>query len=133
MAMNDPVADLLTRIRNGSRARHLFVQTYVSKLELELIKVLKKQGMIRDFEQKESEVRIYLKYAKNPATSRLEPVIHGLQRVSSPGCRRYVGYKNIPYASSEWRMSILSTPSGVMVGKEAKEAKVGGELLCYVW
>jgi small subunit ribosomal protein S8 len=130
MSMNDPIADLLTRIRNAAMARNRFVDLPHSRQKVSIIKVLQEQGFIDNFlvDEKGGRVRIFLKY-----TYGREPVIQGLKRVSTPGLRRYVGYKDIPRIFGDLGVAILSTPSGILDGKKARQQKVGGELLCLVW
>lgn len=130
MAINDPIADLLTRIRNARNARHKYVDLKPSKVKLQIIKVLQNLGYIDNFlvDQEHGRARIFLKYADGR-----EPVIKGLKRISSPGLRRYIGYRNIPKIYGGMGIAILSTPTGIMDGESARRQKVGGELLCYVW
>jgi len=130
MAINDPIADLLTRIRNAKNARHKYVDLKPSKVKLQIIKVLKESGYIDNYlvDQEHGKARIFLKYGKGR-----EPVIKGLKRVSSPGLRRYIGYRSIPKIYGGMGVAILSTPTGIMDGESARLKKVGGELLCYVW
>lgn len=132
MTIHDPISDLLTRVRNASSARHRYVDVPWSNVHENIATVLKENGFIEQFlvkeEDKKSTMRIFLRYS----VSR-EPVIRGLKRVSSPGCRRYIGYSKIPRVFNGMGISILSTSKGVLAGKEARSSKVGGELLCYVW
>ncbi len=132
MSIGDPIADLLTRIRNAQVARLRYVELPSTKLLVELVNVLKDQGFIDGFLVREDKpqgvIRIYLRYA-----SQREPVIQGLTRVSKSSRRRYVGFRAIPKVFGGMGISILSTSQGVMVGEEARERKVGGEVLCYVW
>ncbi|HEY8490385.1 MAG TPA: 30S ribosomal protein S8 [Dehalococcoidia bacterium] len=133
MSMSDPIADMLTRIRNAVAARHDFVNVPASKLKLAIAKVLKEEGFIRDYEVVEGNgpqklLRIHLSY-----TGRKEPVLTGLQRVSRPGLRVYVQKREIPRVYGGLGIAILSTPEGVMTGQQAWRRKIGGEVLCYVW
>ncbi|MBI2743889.1 MAG: 30S ribosomal protein S8 [Chlamydiales bacterium] len=130
MAINDPIADLLTRIRNAALARNRFVDLYHSREKASIVKVLQEQGFVDNFlvDEAGGRMRIFLKYGFGR-----QPVIQGLKRVSSPGLRRYVGYRNIPRIFGGLGVAILSTPSGILDGKKAREQKVGGELLCLVW
>lgn len=132
MTIHDPVSDLLTRVRNASTARHRFVDVPWSVLHENIAEVLKQSGFIDQYlvkeEDKKSMMRIFLRYS-----AAREPVIRGLKRVSSPGCRKYVGYNKIPRVFNGMGISILSTSKGVISGKNARFNKVGGELLCYVW
>lgn len=130
--MSDPLADLLTRIRNASAAKRRFVEMSVSKMRLAVVKLLNESGFIQGFLTKgapgKGVIRVYLKYS-----SGLEPIVHGLKRVSKPSRRRYVGYRKIPQVLGGMGISLLSTPKGILTGQQAKEEKVGGELLCYIW
>ncbi|PPR77596.1 MAG: 30S ribosomal protein S8 [Alphaproteobacteria bacterium MarineAlpha2_Bin1] len=131
MAMSDPLADMLTRIRNGQMARLLEVTSPASKLRANVLNVLKDEGYIRDFEQLEVEVgkpelKIQLKYYDG------KPVIKNIERVSCPGRRVYSGIKELPNVSSGLGIVILSTPQGVISDSRARELKVGGEILCNV-
>ena len=132
MRLTDPVADLLARIRNSIRARHQKVDVPVSKLKLEITRILKEEGYISNFKTTEEDghkiLRIYLKYANNN-----EAVISNLSRVSSPGCRVYVRRSEIPRVLGGLGINILTTPRGVMTGRQARKEGVGGEILCEVW
>lgn len=125
----DPIADLLTRIRNAKDARHRFVDFHPSKIKMEIIKVLHAQGFIDKFllNEEKRKARVFLKYAGR------EPVIRELKRVSSPGSRRYVGVEEIPRIFGGMGVAILSTNAGILDGETARKQKVGGELLCFVW
>jgi small subunit ribosomal protein S8 len=130
--MTDPIADLLTRIRNALVAGHESVQVPASKTKIAIAKVLRKEGFIKDFEVVRDGVkrtiRIDLAYS-----GRKEPTISGLRRVSKPGLRVYVQKREIPRVYSGLGIAILTTPQGVMTGQEAWRRQVGGEVLCYVW
>jgi len=133
MAMvTDPVADLLTRIRNGSLAEHEKVDIPSSKLKVRLAEILKEEGFIKNFrlieDKRQGVLRVYLKYGPGQ-----ERVISGLRRVSKPGKRMYVGADRIPSVLGGMGVAILSTPQGVLTDRESRKAKVGGEVLCYVW
>jgi small subunit ribosomal protein S8 len=133
MAMvTDPVADMLTRIRNGSLAEHEKVDIPSSKLRVRLAEILKEEGFIKNFrlieDKRQGVLRVYLKYGPGQ-----ERVISGLRRVSKPGRRRYVGADRIPSVLGGMGVAILSTPQGVLTDRESRKAKVGGEVLCYVW
>jgi small subunit ribosomal protein S8 len=133
MAMvSDPVADLLTRIRNGSMAEHEKVDVPASKLKVRIAEILKEEGFIKNFriieDRKQGVLRVYLKYGPGQ-----ERVITGLRRVSKPGRRLYVSAEKVPSVLGGMGVAILSTPRGVMTDRESKKAKVGGEVLCYVW
>lgn len=131
-ATNDPIADLLTRIRNAIKAQHRFVDLRKSRMNLSIVKILKDQGFIDNYLVKDDEtqgtIRVFLKYAEG----RL-PIINGLKRVSRPGLRRYVGYHSIPLVCGGLGITIVSTSKGLMAGHEAHKIKVGGELICQVW
>ncbi len=128
--MSDPIADLLTRIRNAKMARHRFVDFRFSRQKHSIVKILEAQGFLDKVlvNEDEGKVRAYLRYAQGR-----EPVIQGLKRVSSPGLRRYVGCDEIPVVLGGMGVAILSTPAGIVDGQKARELKVGGELLCLVW
>jgi small subunit ribosomal protein S8 len=132
MSMTDPVADMLTRIRNGIQARHERVEIPASKLKVEIARILKDEGFISNYKVVEAEIqsvlRVYLKYADDG-----EPVIHGIERLSRPGRRVYRGKKEIPRVLGGLGLSIISTSRGVMSGSQAAQRGVGGEVLCQVW
>lgn len=130
MALSDHISDLLTRLRNAAKARHKFVDIRASKAKLNIVRVLEKQGYIAHIlvNEEKGKMRIFLKYANGR-----EPVIQGLRRISSPGIRRYVGWKNIPKFYGGIGTVVLSTPQGVIDGNTARQLKVGGELICFVW
>lgn len=127
----DPVADMLTRIRNAAQARHRRVDMPTSKLKTEIARLLKENHYIYDFKQldhgKFPILRLYLKYYQD------RPVIRELTRVSRPGLRRYVAAREIPRVRSGLGMAMLSTSRGVMTDREARAANVGGELLAFIW
>lgn len=130
-AVSDPVADMLTRIRNGFRARHQRVDMPSSKLKIEIARVLKEEGYISNYkvseEKKKLNLRVFLRYAPNGSS-----VITKIARVSRPGRRVYVGSGEVPKVLGGLGVNILTTPRGVMTGKAARQAKVGGEILCNV-
>ena len=133
MAVSDPVADFLTRIRNAIKAQHRYVDIDWSKMKQNLAEILKAQGFIENYlvkvdDGKRGMIRLFLKYA-----SGRRPVIQGLKRISKPGLRKYVGHQDIPRFYGNMGLSIVSTSQGVMPGKEAKEKGIGGELLCLIW
>jgi len=132
MRLTDPVADFLARIRNAIRARHQKVDVPASKLKLEIARILKEEGYIANFKPVEEEghkvLRIYLKYSSND-----EAAISNLARVSKPGCRVYVRRSEIPRVLGGMGINILTTPRGVMTGRQARKEGVGGEILCEVW
>jgi len=132
MLLNDPVGDMLTRLRNASRAHHERVVFPSSKLKLEILRVLKEEGFIADYVEHErrpqNEVTVMLKYGPERA-----PVLAGIKRISKPGLRRYVPVRSIPRVLGGLGISILSTSRGVMVDHEARKQNVGGELICTIY
>lgn len=132
MSMTDPVADLLTRLRNATMAKHGSVTIPMSMLKLNIVKILKDEGFIRGFEirdgQPQSQIIVALGYDQNR-----HGLIHGLRRVSSPGCRIYVGKDKLPKIRNGLGIAIVSTSRGVMSDAQARVAGVGGEFLCEVW
>ncbi|MBN1915253.1 MAG: 30S ribosomal protein S8 [Parachlamydiales bacterium] len=130
MAFNDPIAELLTKIRNATRAQHRYVDVSLSKMKLEIIKILQQRGFIAHYleSSERKKIRVFFKYLPDRSC-----VIHGVKRVSKPGLRRYVGYSNLPKIYGGIGNAIVSTSKGIMVDEEAKRQKVGGELLCYIW
>ena len=132
MSVSDPVADMLTKIRNASMAKFEKVDITTSKLKLEIVKILKNEGFIKNFkkisQETETLIRVFLKY-----DDRMNPTIHGLQRISTPGRRVYSGYRKMPRVLNGYGTLIVSTSSGVTTGKKASERRVGGELICSVW
>jgi small subunit ribosomal protein S8 len=132
MSVTDPIADFLTRIRNGLQADHDTVVIPASKLKLELARVLNEQGYIEDYANEPARVgqvlRVRLKYTEDRA-----PVISGMKRVSKPGRRTYVNHTEIPKVLGGMGTAILSTSRGVMTGHEARRAGVGGEVVAYIW
>lgn len=137
MAINDPIADMLTRIRNAVMSGQTLVAMPSSKIKVEIAKILKDEGYLEGFEMVENEdqahkvLRLKIKYVGERRTRR--PVISGLERVSKPGRRIYTGKQNIPWVLSGIGVAILSTPKGVMTGARARQLGVGGEILCKVW
>ncbi len=132
MTVSDPIADMLTQIRNAVMVRHDSVLVPASKTKLAIAKVLKEDGFITDYEvvrgKTHRSIKIQLKYSgKN------QPVLGGLERVSKPGLRVYVDKKEIPRVAGGLGIAILSTSKGVMTGQQAWRQKIGGELVCYVW
>lgn len=128
----DPIADMLTRIRNGLGARHPKVDVPASRLKTEIARILKDEGYIANYKLTEEgakqSIRIYLKYTPGNV-----PVISRIERVSRPGCRVYVGSREVPRVLGGLGVNILTTPQGVMTGGAARKAGVGGEVLCQVW
>ncbi len=132
MSMSDPVADMLTRIRNANSAMHPHLDMPSSKLKREILRVLKEEEYIDNYtfvpDKKQGMLRVYLKY-----TSERERVITGIKRVSRPGLRKYVGADEIPEVLGGLGLAILSTPKGILSGQKARQQRVGGELVCMVW
>ena len=133
MSMTDPVADMLTRIRNASKARKKAVDIPASNLKREMARILKDELFIKDFlelpDRKQGIIRVYLKYSRAD-----EPTIKGLRRISRPGLRKYYSLEDIRRAVlSQVGIIIVSTPGGVMTGAQALENRVGGEALCTIW
>ena len=132
MTISDPIADMLTRIRNAIMARHDFVPVPASKAKLSIAKILREEGFISDYEVLRDKphrvIKIHLKYSdKN------ESILSGLERVSKPGLRVYVQRKEIPRVYGGAGIAIVSTSKGVMTGQQAWRQGLGGELLCYIW
>ena len=129
---SDPIADMLTRIRNALTARHPKVDVPASRLKMDIARILKEEGYIANFKLAEEGIRrtikIYLKYSPDNSS-----VISKIERVSRPGCRVYVGRKEIPRVLGGLGINILTTPRGVMTGRKAHTEGVGGEVLCQVW
>jgi small subunit ribosomal protein S8 len=132
MRLTDPVADMLTRIRNAISARHQKVDVPASKLKTEIARILKEEGYVSNFKATEEEghkvLRIYLKYGSNN-----EAAISNVERVSRPGCRVYVRRSEITRVLGGLGINILTTPRGVMTGRQARKEGVGGEVLCQIW
>jgi small subunit ribosomal protein S8 len=137
MSVNDPIADMLTRIRNGVMAGHSQVAIPSSKIKAEIAKIFKEEGFIENYEVVDGErvgqkvLRVRIKYVGERRERR--PVISGLERVSKPGRRIYTKKQDIPWVLSGIGVAILSTPKGVMTGQRARQLGVGGEILCKVW
>jgi small subunit ribosomal protein S8 len=132
MTTSDPIADMLTRIRNAMSARHPKVDVPASKLKMDIARILKEEGYIMNYkladEGARRSIRIYLKYTPGNV-----PVISRIERVSRPGCRVYVASKEVPRVLGGLGINILTTPRGVMTGSTARKEKVGGEVLCQLW
>jgi len=132
--ITDPIADMLTRLRNALRARHPKVDVPVSKVKVEIVRVLKEEGFIAAYkvleEKKRKVLRLYLKYTPE---KQKQSVISGIRRVSTPGRRLYQGKRELKPVYGGLGVSIVSTPKGIMTGRDARRAGVGGELLCEVW
>ncbi len=132
MSMTDPIADMLTRIRNAQRASHELVNIPSSKLKINVAKVLKSEGYVKNFriisDGQHRFIRIFLKYDKEGVA-----IIEGIKRVSKPGCRVYAGSDEVPKVLNGYGINILSTSKGLMTDNEARKMRVGGEILCAVW
>lgn len=132
MVMTDPIADMLTRIRNANLVGHEKVEVPGSNIKRAIADILKREGFIRDAEfiadDKQGVIRLFLKYGKNQ-----DRVITGLKRISKPGLRVYAAHDNLPRVLGGLGIAILSTSHGVMTDKDARKANIGGEVLCYVW
>ncbi len=133
MTMTDPIADMLTRIRNANTVHHDSVNIPASKIKLAMAEILKQEGFIREFEFKKSSnqqgtIRVYLKYGPSK-----EKVISGLKRISKPGLRVYAQKDDMPKVLGGLGIAIVSTSQGIMTDKSARKAGIGGEVLCYIW
>ena len=133
MSMTDPIADMLTRIRNACGSKHRRVDMPLSKMKLEIARILKENNFIQDYKTLETDegrriLRVILRYAQGG-----QPVIRELQRVSTPGLRKYVGATEIPRVRNGLGMAILSTSQGLMSDRQARQARTGGELLALIW
>lgn len=132
MVLTDPIADMLTRIRNANMAEKQVVAMPHSKMKSEIARILKAEGFIKDYtmenEGGKAVLNVFLKY-----TIEREPVVQGLRRISKPSCRKYVNSEEVPRVLGGIGIAILSTSSGVMTDASAREKKIGGEVLCYVW
>lgn len=133
MGMTDPIADLLTRIRNACKEKHEKVEIPASRIKANVVRVLKEEGFIKNFRLVRDDVghpvlKLYLKYTENG-----ESVIRGIRRISKPGCRVYSGYRTLKKPLGGAGVSILTTSQGIMTGERASSQKLGGEFLCEVW
>lgn len=133
MSMQDPIADMLTRIRNGYMGQLATVDIPQARIKVELARILKREGYILDYTSEASgpiqkTLRVYLKY-----TADRQPVVQGLKRMSKPSLRQYVGAKDVPRVLGGLGVAILSTSTGILTDREARKNNVGGEVLCYVW
>ena len=131
-SINDPIADMLTRIRNATAVKHSSLDMPTSKIKLSIVELLRKEGYIKHFEtiarDPQDVLRVHLLYREDK-----DPGIRGLKRVSKPGLRIYVGQGEIPRVAGGLGTAILSTSKGLMTGRDAWKQKIGGEVLCYVW
>ena len=132
MSVSDPVADMLTKIRNASMARFEYVDVTPSKIKMEIIKIMKNEGFVKNFkklnQEEQNQIRIFLKYDEKQ-----NPIIHDLHRISTPGRRVYTGYRKMPRVFNGFGTIIVSTSTGVTTGRKALDKKVGGELICSIW
>jgi small subunit ribosomal protein S8 len=128
MGMTDPIADLLTRIRNGNMAGKPSIDAPLSRIKAEIARILKAEGYIQEYTTNQRTLRIYLKY-----TDEGERVISEIKRISKPGCRVYCSKENLPKVLNGLGIAIISTSKGVVTDREARLANVGGEVLCTVW
>ena len=133
MAASDPIADMLAKVQNAAKVNHESVDVPTSKMKLEIVKILKTEGFIKNFKKVQDEnghsiIRIFLKYDDVNKS-----VIHGMKKISTPGRRVYSGYKELPRVYNGYGTLIVSTSTGVTTGKKAAEKQVGGELICTVW
>ena len=132
MAVTDPIADMLTVIRNGCRAKHKKVEVPASRMKSEILRVLLEEKFISNYkyieDSKQGKLRVYLKY-----TGDEESVITGLRRASTPGLRRYAGSKKLPRVQGGLGVAIITTSQGIMTEKEARKRGIGGEIVCHVW
>ena len=128
--LHDPIADLLTRIRNAKNARHRFVDFRPSKIKMDIVKVLHEQGFVDRFmvNDEKGQARVFLKYAGGRA-----PIMQGLKRISKPSLRKYINKDEIPKISGGLGVAVVSTSQGVVDGETARQKGIGVELLCYVW
>ena len=132
MNVTDPIADMLTRVRNAIQARHRYVLVPASNIKTSIARIMREEGYVRGFEvssdRPQPVIRIWLKYSEDR-----QPVLSGLKRVSKPGRRVYSGKRDIPWVLSGMGVAVLSTPLGVMTGRKARKLRVGGEVLCHIW
>jgi len=132
MGMTDPIADMLTRIRNGMKAEKKWVDIPASKLKIELARILAEEHFIDKYQyvedKRQGELRIYIRYDRDD-----KPIIKGIQRVSKPGLRRYSQADKLPRVQNGLGIAVISTSRGVMTDRDARKKGVGGEVICYVW
>ena len=132
MSMSDPVADFLTRVRNASEVYHETLEVSASKLKVELARIMKEEGFIRDYkyieDNKQGKLRVYLKYGPNE-----EKVVTGLKRISRPGLRVYAKKDELPKVLGGLGIAVISSSRGLLTDKEARKEGVGGEVVCYIW
>lgn len=131
MSLSDPISDMLTRIRNAQSAGREVAEIPSSKMKTEIVRILKREGYIRDFSIEGGEkktLRLYLKYTESN-----EPAIKGLKRESRPGLRRYTNHKDMPRVLGGLGIAVLSTSNGILTDRDARKQNVGGEILCSIW
>ncbi|HHU55292.1 MAG TPA: 30S ribosomal protein S8 [Acholeplasmataceae bacterium] len=132
MVMTDPIADMLTRIRNANHMKHEYVEIPASKIKLEILNVIKNEGYISDVEfiedGKQGKVKVTLKYTENK-----ERVIKGIKRISKPGLRVYAKSTEMPKVLNGLGIAVVSTSNGVMTDREARQRHIGGEVIAYIW
>jgi small subunit ribosomal protein S8 len=130
MAFNDPIAELLTRLRNAKDAQHRYVDLSSSKMKLKILEILKQNGFIENYlvNEEKHKIRIFLRYIKNR-----QSILNGLERISTPGSRVYVKSEDIPCVFNGMGVAIVSTNKGIVDGETARNLKVGGELMCTIW
>jgi small subunit ribosomal protein S8 len=130
MSYHDPISDFLTRVRNAQKQRHKYVDVRLSKQNFNIAKVMEAQGFVEHVltDEDKKRMRVFLKYSRGRT-----PVVNGLKRVSSPGLRRYIGYREIPIVLSGMGIVVLSTTQGIVDGETARQQKLGGEVLCTIW
>jgi small subunit ribosomal protein S8 len=128
--LHDPISDFLTRIRNAIGQKHGYVDIPLSNAKHNIAKVMQEQGFVKDVlvNKEKKTLRVVLKYARDR-----KPVVNGLRRISKPGLRRYVGHADIPKILGGLGIAVLSTNKGIIEGETARQEKLGGELLCYIW
>ena len=128
MTMTDPIADMLTRIRNANVVKHETVDVPASNMKKEIVRILLEEGFVRGYDEKQGIIRIQLKYGQT-----CERVISGLKRISKPGMRVYADKHEVPRVLNGLGISIISTSKGILTDKQARKENVGGEVICYVW
>jgi small subunit ribosomal protein S8 len=132
MSMTDPIADMLTRVRNAGTARFDKVDIPASRLKISLARIFKEEGFIKNYkvikDNRQGILRIYLKYDEHQ-----QPLIQGLRRVSKPGRRVYAGHEELPKVQGGLGVAVISTPQGVVTDRQARKTRVGGEVLCEIW
>jgi len=132
MGMTDPVADMLTRIRNGAKAGKKWVDIPASKLKTEVARILSEEHFIKNYryveDKKQGEIRVFLRYDNEE-----KPLIRGIERISKPGLRKYSRVEELPRVLNGLGIAIISTSSGVMTDRDAREKGVGGEVICHIW